>query len=95
VGAIEAEVRDHGFRGLRGPKIFPLWLRMLADIEGYQFGNFESLPIPVYIHVARATFTTHLMTGRHKGPSDGRLKRADHIRLAGRVPTRRRRAYLP
>lgn len=92
VRAIAGEVRDHGFRGLGGRKIFPLWLRMLADIEGYQFENFESLRIPVDIHVARATFATHVMTGRHKGPFDSRLKDQiisawrDACRHAGDVP---------
>jgi hypothetical protein len=49
---------------LRGPKIGPLWLRMLRDNVGItQLKNLENVPIPVDIHVARATLTTGVVRG--------------------------------
>lgn len=49
---------------LRGPKIGPLWLRMLRDNVGIaQLRNLEQVPIPVDIHVARATLTTGVVRG--------------------------------
>lgn len=75
VARIRHEVNRPGrFQGLKGPKIFPLWIRMLADIQRYHFTGLEALPIPVDVHVARATFTTGLMRGRYEGPFDATLK---------------------
>ena len=52
---------------LRGPKIGPLWLRMLRDNVGIaQLRNLEKVPIPVDIHVARATLTTGVVRGSIK-----------------------------
>jgi hypothetical protein len=49
---------------LRGPKIGPLWLRMLRDnVDISQLRNLEKVPIPVDIHVARATLTTGVVRG--------------------------------
>lgn len=49
---------------LRGSKIGPLWLRMLRDNVGItQLRNLEKVPIPVDIHVARATLTTGVVRG--------------------------------
>ena len=49
---------------LRGLKIGPLWLRMLRDNVGIaQLRNLEKVPIPVDIHVARATLTTGVVRG--------------------------------
>jgi len=49
---------------LRGLKIGPLWLRMLRDNVGIsQLINLERVPIPVDIHVARATLTTGVVRG--------------------------------
>jgi len=49
---------------LRGPKIGPLWLRMLRDNVGIApLKNLEKVPIPVDIHVARATLTTGVVRG--------------------------------
>jgi hypothetical protein len=53
---------------LRGPKIGPLWLRMLRDNAGIeQLKNLDKVPIPVDIHVARATLTTGVIRGNTKG----------------------------
>jgi len=52
------------FPYLRGPKIGPLWLRMLRDNVGLRrLRNLEGVPIPVDIHVARATLTTGVVRG--------------------------------
>ncbi len=66
---IRREINRSGrFLGLRGAKIFPLWIRMLTDVLGYQFQNYSALPIPVDIHIARASFTTGLVRGKYEGP---------------------------
>lgn len=62
-------VNDYPY--LRGDKIGPLWLRMLRDNVGIpQLENLEHVPIPVDIHVARAT----LATGVVRGNGEGRLE---------------------
>lgn len=65
---------------LRGSKIGPLWLRMLRDNVGVsQLKCLDKVPIPVDIHIARAT----LATGIVKGEFDGRLDELfGHIREA-------------
>jgi hypothetical protein len=65
---------------LSGPKIGPLWLRMLRDNARIdQLINLEKIPIPVDIHVARATLATGVVRGRFKG----RLKEvSEYIRKA-------------
>ncbi|MCD6208142.1 MAG: hypothetical protein J7J06_09175 [Methanosarcinales archaeon] len=56
---------------LRGPKIGPLWLRMLRDNVGItQLRNLEKVPIPVDIHVARATLATGIVRGQFRGKLD-------------------------
>ncbi|MDY6875904.1 MAG: hypothetical protein SWK90_06855 [Chloroflexota bacterium] len=56
------------FPYLRGPKIGPLWLRMLEDSwQGRHLDGLDELPIPVDIHIAAAT----VMTGCVQGPFDG------------------------
>jgi hypothetical protein len=53
---------------LRGPKIGPLWLRMLRDNIGIaQLRNLEKVPIPVDIHVARATLSIGIVRGQFRG----------------------------
>jgi hypothetical protein len=53
---------------LRGPKIGPLWLRMLRDNVGIdKFINLDRVPIPVDIHVARATLSTGIIRGSFSG----------------------------
>lgn len=53
---------------LRGPKIGPLWLRMLRDNVGIELGDLAAVPIPVDVHVARASFTTGVLRGSYSGP---------------------------
>lgn len=56
---------------LRGPKIGPLWLRMLRDNVGLEIKNLDMVPIPVDVHVARATFATGIVRGEYDGPTAG------------------------
>jgi len=59
------------FPYLRGPKIGPLWLRMLRDNVGItQLENLENVPIPVDIHIARATLATGIVRGQFRGRLD-------------------------
>lgn len=52
------------FPNLRGSKIGPLWLRMLRDNAGISnLAQLEQVPIPVDIHVARATLATGIVKG--------------------------------
>jgi endonuclease III len=41
--------------GLTGYKILPFWLRILKDVAGIKLKNIEEVPIPVDVHIARAT----------------------------------------
>ena len=59
-------VEDYPF--LRGPKIGPLWLRMLRDNVGIgKLSDLDEVPIPVDIHVARATLCLGVVRGRFRG----------------------------
>lgn len=63
-------IRDprYNFLYLKGPKIGPLWLRMLEDSwQGHHLEALEKLPVPVDIHIATAT----VMTGGVTGPFTG------------------------
>lgn len=63
------QVSDYPY--LRGPKISSLWLRMLRDNVGItQLENLENVPIPVDIHVARATLATGIVRGQFSGRLD-------------------------
>jgi hypothetical protein len=55
------------FPYLTGDKIFPLWIRMLHDNVGINLRNLDKIPIPVDIHIARASFTTGCLTGKYSG----------------------------
>jgi hypothetical protein len=62
----ERTVADYPY--LRGPKIGPLWLRMLRDNVGVStLRNLDSVPIPVDVHVARATLALGIVGGQHSG----------------------------
>jgi len=61
------DVADYPY--LRGPKIGPLWVRMAHDNVGLtDLKNLDTVPIPVDIHVARATFATGVVHGQFRGP---------------------------
>lgn len=55
------------FPYLSGNKIFPLWIRMLHDNIGIKLNNIDKIPIPVDVHIARATFATGCLTGKYTG----------------------------
>jgi len=56
------------FPNLRGPKIGPLWIRMLRDNIGItKIINLDQVPLPVDIHIARATMTTGVLRGQYTG----------------------------
>ncbi len=56
------------FPFLRGDKIGPLWLRMLRDNAGISsIKNMDQVPIPVDIHVARATLALGVVHGKYVG----------------------------
>ena len=56
---------------LRGDKIGPLWVRMLRDNVGItQIQNLDKVPVPVDIHVARATLALGVVRGQYKGRLD-------------------------
>jgi hypothetical protein len=59
------------FPFLRGPKIGPLWLRMLRDNARItSLKNLGRVPIPVDIHVARATLSLGIVRGNFEGSFD-------------------------
>ncbi|WP_207231392.1 hypothetical protein [Methanofollis fontis] len=56
------------FPFLRGDKIGPLWLRMLRDNAGLDtLTHLERVPIPVDIHVARASLCLGVVRGTYEG----------------------------
>lgn len=61
-------MRQSDFPFLGGLKIGPLWLRMLRDNIGVtELMGLELVPIPVDIHVARATLAAGVVRGRYQG----------------------------
>ncbi len=62
--------REEGFPFLRGPKISALWVRMFRDNVGVPFANMRKVPIPMDVHVARATFSTAVLKGTIRGTLD-------------------------
>ncbi|MEM0024778.1 MAG: hypothetical protein QXV98_03630 [Thermofilaceae archaeon] len=75
--------RDQTFKKnfpyLTGDKIFALWIRMLYDVAGIQLKNLDKVPIPVDVHVARATFTTGGLTGKYEGMLSNVAHRIDKV----------------
>ena len=66
----------HSFNGrilkdflyLPGPKIGPLWLRMMRDnARESRLKRLEQVPIPVDVHVARSTFALGIVRGEYEG----------------------------
>ena len=55
------------FPYLRGPKIGCLWVRMLRDNVGIEMTGLEEVPIPVDVHVLRATVCSGVISGRYTG----------------------------
>ncbi len=59
------ENRKGEFPSLSGIKIFPHWIRSIKEKLKLPFKNLKELPIPVDVHVARATFTTGCIRGKY------------------------------
>lgn len=55
------------FPRLRGRKIGPLWIRMLADEVQVPLLRLAEVPIPVDVHIARTTFACGALCGRARG----------------------------
>jgi len=63
---------ENDFPGLRGDKIGPLWLRMLRDNVGItELTRLDCVPIPVDVHVARATLALGVVRGQYTGRLEG------------------------
>lgn len=56
-------VYKNEFPNLTGNKILSLWIRMMRDVCGLKIQNINSIPIPVDVHVARATIFTGCVYG--------------------------------
>jgi len=52
---------------LTGPKVFPFFLRMLKDVAKIKFKRYTELPMPVDVHILRATY--RLILNSNKKPS--------------------------
>ena len=65
---LEAGRLASDFPYLRGPKIGPLWLRMLRDnVSIDRLRHLERVPIPVDVHIARATLAVGVVRGSYSG----------------------------
>jgi len=63
--------RVQDFPFLRGDKIGPLWVRMLRDNASItKIQNLDKTPIPVDIHIARATLALGVVRGQYEGSLD-------------------------
>ena len=72
------------FPFLKGPKIAPLWVRMLRDDAGIELSDLDELPIPVDVHVLRATLCSGALSGRFKGST---TQIFEHVRRLWRKAT--------
>jgi len=73
--------RKEEFPSLSGTKLFPHWIRSLKDKFNLPFKRLDELPIPVDVHVARATLTTGCVRGKYssKGISEALRKRVIEV----------------
>jgi len=60
-----SDKRKADFPSISGPKMFPHWIRTLKEKFSLPFKGLKSLPLPVDVHVARATFTTGCIRGKY------------------------------
>ena len=67
------------FPYLSGKKILPLWIRMMHDVVGIDLKNLEKIPIPVDIHVARATFCVGGLKGEYVGSIQDIFGKIDEV----------------
>ncbi len=66
----------HGFPFLKGPKIGPLWVRMLHDCCGVELRRLGEVPLPVDIHTAQATLQAGCVRARVQSGRMGGLRQA-------------------
>ena len=64
------------FPFLRGPKIAPLWIRMLHDNCRVPLARMHEVPIPVDIHIAQATLQTGCVLPPPRSGAMGELRDA-------------------
>jgi len=63
---------EYHFPYLRGDKIGPLWIRMIRDNVGCdQLTKLDKVPIPVDIHIARASLVLGVVRGKYSGNING------------------------
>lgn len=62
-------ISNGGFPFLKGPKIGPLWVRMLHDNCGVKLSRIAEVPLPVDVHTAQASLQTGAVhTNGYRGP---------------------------
>jgi len=61
--------RKELFPNISGEKMLPHWLRIVSEHSKVDLKNLETLPIPVDVHVARATLSTGCIRGVYKSKS--------------------------
>ncbi|MCH9053332.1 MAG: hypothetical protein IIA72_20115 [Proteobacteria bacterium] len=81
---LEDDRRRPDFPLLRGPKIGPLWVRMLRDNAGITLSALAEVPIPVDVHILRATLCTGVLHGDFAGSTNEIFER---VRRAWRDAT--------
>jgi len=62
--AFSGKLKDN-FPSISGSKMFPHWIRSLKEKFNLPVKGYGDLPIPVDVHVARATFTTGCIRGKY------------------------------
>lgn len=77
IGYLRESRRASKFPYLKGYKIAPLWVRMLHDVCNVPIVDLAKLPIPVDVHIARATFTTGCAWGAYSGTIGDLRKRIE------------------
>jgi hypothetical protein len=73
------ELQNKNYPNLKGPKIGPLWIRMLKDNIGLELKNLDKIPIPVDTHVIRATLATGVIRGKFKTTRDKIIKYTQEV----------------
>ncbi len=67
------------FPHLKGPKIGPLWVRLLRDNGNVEMSGLEDVDIPVDGHVLRATLCSGALVGSHEGSVTSIFKQVRQI----------------
>jgi len=68
IALIRSEKYRDGFPNLKGPKIAPLWVRMLKDNwQGHELVDMDKVELPVDVHTGAATVMTGCVGGSFRG----------------------------